>query len=114
MNRVAMYIIRKLHTLVEKDYVILYFHSRATDENIPAISWISNFFKLLNHRYAKCLKGFYIVHPTVLIRTSVWFLSTEPLWEKVVFINKLEELINEHKFDPRMVSIPGRVWEYDR
>ena len=50
------YIIRKLHTLVEKDYVILYFHTGADDDNYPQISWMTNFFRLLNHRYLNVWK----------------------------------------------------------
>lgn len=114
MNRVVMYIIRKLHTLVEKDYVILYFHTGADDDNYPQISWMTNFFRLLNHRYSRCLRAFYIVHPTIALKTTLWFLSNTSFWEKVAFINRLEELIIDHKFDPKMISIPGRVWEYDR
>ena len=62
-------------------------------------------------RYAKCLRGFYFVHPNALLKTTVWFLSTASFWEKVMFINSLEQLINEYKFDPKMISIPGRIWE---
>merc|ERR1712062_169209 len=114
LNRVIMYIIRKLHTLVEKDYIILYLHANSNDKNFPPVSWTCNLFRLLNHRYSKCLRGFYVIHPTVLIKSTIWFLSKDTFWKKVVFIKSMKELVQEHKFEPKMISIPGRVWEYDR
>jgi len=114
LNRVIMYIIRKLHTLVEKDYIIMYLHAKSKDRNFPPVSWTCNLFRLLNHRYSENLRGFYVVHPTVLLKSTMWFLSKTSFWKKIVFISSMKELLQEHRFDPKMISIPGRVWEYDR
>ena len=34
-------------------------------------------------RYSRCLRAFYIIHPTIALKTTLWFLSNTSFWEKV-------------------------------
>ncbi len=47
------------------NYVVVYFHTRTSRDNVPHFWWIRDAYAALTYKYKKNLRAFYVVHPTV-------------------------------------------------
>ena len=66
-EKAVLYLIKILHSVVSKgqDYVVIYFHTKTTKDNVPSYAWIKDVYFTLGYDYKKRLKSFYVVHPTL-------------------------------------------------
>eukprot|EP00299_Pterocystis_sp_00344_P011737 c5529_g1_i1.p1 GENE.c5529_g1_i1~~c5529_g1_i1.p1 ORF type:complete len:514 (+),score=106.34 c5529_g1_i1:118-1542(+) len=113
-DRLLLYIIRELDLVVEREYVIVYFHTKTDSERQPPFSWIKKAMAMLTRKYRKNLKNLLIVHPTMWMKMVFWVITpfvSSKFWQKLVYIDKLQTLMRY--VPPQLVKIPKFVEEYD-
>lgn len=114
LNKVVAYFIYVLDKIVNRDYVIVYLHTLSTEENQPPLSFLKDIYHLVDNKYRRNLKAFYIVHPTLWARIVTWFFTTftaSSIKEKVHFLSGIQYLYDW--IDPDQLDIPAFVLEYD-
>ncbi|XP_053472432.1 rho GTPase-activating protein 1 [Ictalurus furcatus] len=113
-HMLLMYLKQTLDKYVESDYTLIYFHHGMTSENKLSLSWLRDAYREFERKYKKNIKAFYIVHPTLFIRTVLIFfkpLISFKFGRKVHYVNYLSELEEIVKCD--QLVIPSRVRAYD-
>ncbi|TSQ58054.1 Rho GTPase-activating protein 1 [Bagarius yarrelli] len=113
-HMLLMYLKQTLDKYVESDYTLIYFHHGMTSENKLSLSWLRDAYREFERKYKKNIKAFYIVHPTMFIRTVLIFfkpLISFKFGQKIHYVNYLSELEEVVKCD--QLVIPSRVREYD-
>ncbi|CAB4056880.1 Protein GDAP2 homolog [Lepeophtheirus salmonis] len=96
------------------DYVVVYFHSKTSRDNIPSYGWIKDVYRTLSYRYKKNLKAFYIVHPTLWTKLTCWWFSTfmaPAIKNKIINIHALSEL--EPHLNTKELNLPMFITEHD-
>lgn len=109
-----LYLLRVLEPVSHTDYVVFYFHTRTSRDNIPSYWWIKQVYNILPYRFKKNLKAFFVVHPTLWTRMTCWWFSTfmaPAIKNKIVSVNALEEL--DSVVDVRQLSVPMFITEQD-
>ncbi|KAH9500144.1 Ganglioside-induced differentiation-associated protein 2 [Bulinus truncatus] len=113
-EKTLLYMIRIMDPVVETDYVIVYFHTQTTGKNQPAMAYLKMVYSLLDHRYRKNLKHFYIVHPTWWSKLAAWFFTTftaSDIKHKVHNLKGVQFLYT--KMNPDQIDVPQFVHEHD-
>lgn len=114
LNKAVAYFINVLDKIVNRDYVIVYLHTLSSEENQPPLSFLKDLYHLVDNKYRRNLKAFYIVHPTVWAKIVTWFFTTftaSSIKEKVHFLSGIQYLYDW--IDPDQLEIPAFVLEYD-
>ncbi len=109
-----LFLIRELDPVSDHDYVVVYFHTKTSRDNIPSYWWIREVYNALTYKYKKHLKAFYVIHPTLWTKMTLWWFSTfmaPAIKNKIFNIEKLTEL--SAFVDHRALSIPVFVTEQD-
>ncbi|GMI30816.1 hypothetical protein TeGR_g3626, partial [Tetraparma gracilis] len=115
MNRVLLYIIRVMDTIVEREYSVVYVHSQMQSQNQPALAWMQEVTSIFNRKYKKNLKKFFVVHPTFWVKMVFWTLSpiiSDKFWSKLKYISTLAEL--EKYLEIEKLGLPEEVISHDR
>jgi hypothetical protein len=115
MNRVLLYIIRVMDSIVERDYSVVYVHSNVQSANQPKLKWMQEVTAIFNRKYKKNLKKFYVVHPSFWVKMVFWTLSpvvSDKFWGKLIYINTLGELEKYLEIDK--LGLTEEVKEFDR
>lgn len=126
-EKAVLYLIKILHSVVSQgqDYVVIYFHTKTTKDNVPTYAWIKDVYYTLGYEYKKRLKSFYVVHPTLWTKMTCWWLSTfmaPAIKKKIVNIHALKELSSDPLMngdgvglieDDTNLSLPMFIPEYD-
>ncbi|XP_060767045.1 rho GTPase-activating protein 1 [Neoarius graeffei] len=113
-HMLLMYLKQTLDKYVESDYTLIYFHHGMTNENKLSLSWLRDAYREFERKYKKNIKAFYIVHPTMFIRTVLIFfkpLISFKFGRKIHYVNYLSDLEEIVKCD--QLVIPSRVKAYD-
>jgi len=115
LDDIFMYVIRLMDPIVNKDYVVVYLHTHMEEKEKPDFSWLQRAYKILDPRYGKHLKAFYIVHPTFWLKVAETIVSAfmvdDSFWLKVRYIETLRELYNFVSHD--QLVIPEDIHKYD-
>lgn len=114
LNKAVAYFISVLDKIVNRDYVIVYLHTLSSEENQPPLSFLKDIYHLVDNKYRRNLKAFYIVHPTLWARIVTWFFTTftaSSIKDKVHFLSGIQYLYDW--IDPDQLEIPAFVLEYD-
>ncbi|XP_050689363.1 protein GDAP2 homolog [Eriocheir sinensis] len=114
LDKALLYLISLLDPLVRGDYVVVYFHTITTTENHPSLSWIRHVYDMLEYKYKKNLKAFYIVHPTLWTKIMTWWFTTfmaPQIKHKVHSVPGVEYLYDI--IDPDQLEIPAYITEHD-
>lgn len=114
LNKAVAYFISVLDKIVNRDYVIVYLHTLSSEENQPPLSFLKDIYHLVDNKYRRNLKAFYIVHPTVWVRIVTWFFTTftaSSIKDKVHFLSGIQYLYDW--IDPDQLEIPAFVLEHD-
>lgn len=85
-----MYLILTLDSIVQKDYVVVYFHTLTTQDNNPSLTFLKDVYNVLEYKYKKNLRAFYIVHPTFWSRVR-YFLNIVVF---IILFNALRMYVN--------------------
>ncbi|KAL7633838.1 UNVERIFIED_CONTAM: hypothetical protein RMT77_015794 [Armadillidium vulgare] len=114
LDKALLYLIYLLDPLVEKDYVIIYFHTITTSDNHPSMTWIRQVYDVLQYKHKKNLKSFYIIHPTFWTKIMTWWFTTfmaPQIKHKVHTFSGVEYLYDI--IDPDQLEIPAYIIEHD-
>ncbi|XP_078001446.1 protein GDAP2 homolog isoform X2 [Glandiceps talaboti] len=114
LDKTVLYLIQVLDSIVNKDYVIVYFHTLSTPVNHPDLSWIKQVYNLLDYKWKKNLKAFYIIHPTLWCKVLTWFFTTftaSTLKHKIHSHAGVKILYN--LIPPEHLDIPPFVLDHD-
>lgn len=114
LDKALLYMIRLLDPIVEKEYVVVYFHTTTTNDNLPSMNFLKSVYMILDHKYKKNLKSFYIVHPTWWSKLATWFFTTftaSDVKQKVHSLKGVQFLYA--RINPDQLDIPPFVLDYD-
>lgn len=114
LEKALLYLIYILYTVAKQDYVIIYFNTLTNGDNRPSMSWIREVYSVLEYKYRKNLKAFYIVHPTFWTKLMTWGFTTfmaPSIKDKVHGLGGLEYLYAVMDMD--QLQIPTFIREYD-
>ncbi|XP_052807341.1 protein GDAP2 homolog [Mya arenaria] len=114
LEKALLYAIRLLDPIVEQDYVVVYFHTHTSGQNLPPMNFLKNVYHILDHKYKKNLKSFYVVHPTWWSKFATWFFTTftaSDIKQKVHSLKGVQYLYA--KINPDQLDIPSFVLDYD-
>lgn len=114
LEKALLYMIRLLDPIVDRDYVVVYFHTKTTSANLPPMDYLKNIYHTLDHKYKKNLKSFYIVHPTWWSKLATWFFTTftaSDIKRKVHSLKGVQYLYA--KINPDQLDIPPFVLDFD-
>lgn len=90
-DRMLRYIVGKLRD--DEPYSLVYFHAGIV--NRPALRWIVDAYRQIDHNRRKHLVKLYIMHPTFWVRsvhTLMKPILSEKVWRKILTFNQLAEL----------------------
>ncbi|XP_013777729.1 protein GDAP2 homolog [Limulus polyphemus] len=113
-DKALLYLINKLNSVVQQNYVVLYFHSLTTKEHQIPFTFLKEAYDLLDQTYKKHLRAFYIIHPTIRSRMMTWWFTTfaaSTIKDKVHSLPGIEFLYN--LISPDQLDIPEAIIEYD-
>lgn len=113
LTKVLLYVIRVMDHIVNKDYVIVYLHSKMTQEHMPDFSWLRQLHFIFDHKYAKNLRACYVVHPTFWLKAAAVVLSpflNSNFTDKLKYYNRLQDLLSV--VDLQRLNIPSFVFSY--
>lgn len=114
LEKALLYLVRTVDPIVDQDYVVVYFHTRTSRDNIPSYWWIKHVYNTVTYNYKKNLKAFYVVHPTLWTKMTCWWFSTfmaPAIKNKIHNLNALTDLssiVNEQD-----LGIPMFITEQD-
>ncbi|XP_072178085.1 protein GDAP2 homolog [Diadema setosum] len=114
LNKVLLYVIHLLDSVVNQDYVVVYFHTLSTADNQPELNWLKEVYHMVDNRYRKNLKAMYIVHPTFWSRLVTWYFTTftaSSIKGKVHSLGAVHSLYST--IHPDQLDIPPFVIEHD-
>ena len=114
LKQSLLYIIRELHHIVDREYVVIYLHSKVNEEqNLPPISWVNQAFQICGHRFHKNLHKFFVIHPNFRLKSWFYVLSTKSFYQKIEYLDSMTKL-EHHNIDLEHIALPGKSWEYER
>ena len=109
-----LYIIRELHHIVDRDYIVIYLHSYVNEEqNLPPVSWINQCFQICSNRFNKNLNKFFIIHPNFRLKSWFYVLATKSFYQKIIYLDSMTKL-EHYNIDLEHIALPGKSWEYER
>jgi len=111
------YFISTMDPVVNKDYVIVYYHTLVTSENQPSMSLMKQLYQITDQRYKENLKAIYVIHPTVWSKMFSWLYTTFNLGDvskKIQNISMLRDLFTRNLFDADQLSVPDFVVDHDK
>ncbi|XP_015908777.1 protein GDAP2 homolog [Parasteatoda tepidariorum] len=114
LNKAVMYLVLTLDSLVQKDYVVVYFHTLTSNENNPSLTFLKDVYSVLEYKYKKNLRRFYIIHPTFWSRLMCWWFTTftaSSIKDKVQLLGGIEYLY--YLIPPDQLDIPSFILDYD-
>lgn len=114
LNKAIMHLILTLDSIVQKDYIVVYFHTLTTNDNNPSLTFLRDVYNILEYKYKKNLRAFYIVHPTFWSRLMCWWFTTftaSSIKNKVQLLGGIEYLY--HIIPPDQLDIPSFILDYD-
>ncbi|XP_041352655.1 protein GDAP2 homolog [Gigantopelta aegis] len=113
-ERALLYLVRVMEPVVDKDYVVVYFHTQTTKRNQPPMNYLKMAYNLLDNRYKKNLKYFYIIHPTWWSKLATWFFTTFTASDIKPNVHNLKGVQYLYsKMDPDQIDVPPFVMDYD-
>jgi hypothetical protein len=113
-EKVLVYLISVLDQIVNRDYVVIYFHSLTQAQNHPSVNFIRYAFETLDYKYKKNLKGMYVVHPSFWVRVVTWWFLTfkaNALKQKIRFLGGVEFLNQVMPLEK--LQVPSRIMDHD-
>ncbi|XP_076445634.1 protein GDAP2 homolog [Babylonia areolata] len=114
MQRVLLYMVKVMDTVVDTPYVVVYFHTLTSGANHPPMNYLKYAYSMLDNRYRKNLKNFYIVHPTWWSKLATWFFTTftaSDIKPKVHSLSGVQYLYT--KINPDQLDVPQFIHEHD-
>eukprot|EP00911_Craspedida_sp_UC1_P000566 UC1_evm1s435 len=115
LNKSLCHVINTLDSVVDREFVIVYFHAKTTSANQPSTSFLREAYRNLDNRYRKNMRQLYIVHSSLWTKIMVWFFATFTLSDikkKIQHLKGLEFVYDHMSAD--QIEVPDFVSEHDR
>lgn len=114
LERVLLYIVKKLDRVVEKDYVMIWCVNNSSNQNRPGFNWLLNVYRSLSRKYKKNLKSFYLIHPTFMFKFIIKcfrpFVS-DKFWKKLHLCDRVSQVYAD--IDKDTLPLPPSILTYD-
>lgn len=114
LNKVLLYVIHLLDSVVNRDFIVVYFHTMSTTDNQPELSWLKQVYHMVDDRYRRNLRAMYIVHPTFWSKMVSWYFTTftaSDIKSRVHSVGAVHYLYQT--IHPDQLDIPPFVIEHD-
>jgi len=116
MDKIFMFALKLMDGIVNKEYVVVYLHTFMDDKEKPEYTWFQKVYSVMDSRFGKNLKAFYIIHPTFWLKIAESFFATfsasdNTFWSKVKYIDQLRDIYNYISND--QIIIPENIYEFD-
>jgi len=114
LDQALLYLIRIMNPMVDRDYSVVFFCSKTSNENMISYWWLKEIYSQLPYHYKKNLKAFYTVHPSLWTRMTAWWFTTfmaPAIKHKLHNIHEVKEL--DSVINPAEFDIPMFIQEYD-
>lgn len=114
VQRALLYMVKVMDAVVDSPYVVVYFHTLTSGANHPPMNYLKYAYSMLDNRYKKNLKNFYIIHPTWWSKLATWFFTTftaSDIKRKVHSLSGVQYLYT--KINPDQLDVPQFIHEYD-
>ncbi|XP_060077351.1 protein GDAP2 homolog [Ylistrum balloti] len=114
LEKALLYMLRVMEPVVESDYVVVYLHTQTMGSNYPTMNYLREVYSLLDNKYRKNLKTFYVIHPTWWSKLATWFFTTftaSDIKNKVFSLRGVQYLYRS--IAPDQIDVPSFVTNYD-
>ncbi|XP_074647870.1 protein GDAP2 homolog [Tubulanus polymorphus] len=114
LEKALLYLIHVMDQIVNERYVVVYAHSLTTKDNQPALGFLKEVYQIVDERYKRNLKAFYLLHCSVWSKVLTWFFTTftaPNIKNKVHTVRGVEELYT--KINPDQLDLPPFVMDHD-
>lgn len=114
LDKALLYLIKTVDPVASHDYVVMYFHTRTSNDNIPSYWWIKEVYSSLPYRYKKHLKAFFVIHPTMWTKMTTWWFSSfmaPAIKNKIHNVSAITQL--NSVVDEQSLSLPMFITEQD-
>mmetsp|Transcript_16212 Transcript_16212/g.18045 ORF Transcript_16212/g.18045 Transcript_16212/m.18045 type:complete len:634 (-) Transcript_16212:80-1981(-) len=114
LERVFLYIIKQMDSIANKPYIMVYLHTNMGVRRRPQFAWLKRMYLIMDAKYGKNLRAFYILHPTFWLKVWQKIFSTfsqSVFWSKIIYLTRLLELY-EH-VEQEQLKIPDDIYQYD-
>nr|QSG73581.1 ganglioside-induced differentiation-associated protein 2 [Alvinella pompejana] len=114
LDKFTLYLVQLMDNIVNKPYVIVYFHTLTQSDNHLDAGYLRSLYNLLDSRYKQNLGAVYVVHPTFWSKVMTWFFmtfNTTDLKSRIHNIPGLEYLFKRIPMD--QLDIPDFISDYD-
>eukprot|EP00298_Acanthocystis_sp_HF-20_P001611 c12023_g1_i1.p1 GENE.c12023_g1_i1~~c12023_g1_i1.p1 ORF type:complete len:501 (+),score=178.61 c12023_g1_i1:60-1562(+) len=113
-DRLLLFFFRELDPIVEKPFVVVYFHTKLESDRQPPLAWVKKSLSLLPRKYRAKLQNLYVVHPTMWMKMLLWVLTpfiSQEFWTKLVYVEKLDGLYRA--VPVQLLNMPQFVKDHD-
>jgi len=113
MDRVLLYMIRVMHPIAERDFIIIYLHSDQSS-NQPELGWLKYLYNIWDRKYNHNLKSLSIIHPTFWFKVFINIISpfvSASFSEKIKFVDRLIDVYAN--IDASQLQLPDKIFRYD-
>ena len=81
------YFIHVMESVVNKDYILVYFHAQAVSENLPDSNFFKQLYAVVDNRYKTNLRALYVVHASWWLKVSVGKSSSSGIVRSCQFLS---------------------------
>eukprot|EP00736_Rhodelphis_marinus_P008738 Rmarinus@m.27405 len=114
LEKVVLYIIVMMDSIVNNDYSIVVLHC-ATMAEPPEFSWLRHIYNLFDRRYKKNLKTMYVLHPGFFFKSLLSYfkpIMSKKFWNQILTLDSILDLL---RYVPASkLRLPQHVVSHDR
>ncbi|XP_050394787.1 protein GDAP2 homolog [Patella vulgata] len=114
LEKALLYLIRVMDPIADSDFIVVYYHTLTTNQNYIPMAYLKMAYNVLDYKYRKHLRSFYIVHPTWWTKVATWFFTTftaSDIKDKLHIIKGVQYLYSS--ITPDQLDVPTFVLDYD-
>eukprot|EP00795_Rhopilema_esculentum_P017526 gene17526-9150_t len=114
MNKAVSYFVHIMDAIASREYVVVYFHTLATEDNALSMSFLRDMYEMLDIKFRLNLRSIFVVHGSLWDRIITWFFtvfSAATIKDQIKFLSGVQYLYDY--INPEQLQIPPFVLEYD-
>ena len=114
VNKAVSYFIHFMDSIASREFVFIYFHTLTTEDHHLNLTFLKDFYELLDVKYRRNMNALYILHGTIWQRIVAWFFlmaNAASIRDKVNFVGGVQYLNDLVNVD--QLEVPPFIMEYD-
>lgn len=114
LNKAVSYFIHFMDSIASREFVFIYFHTLTTEDHHLNLTFLKDFYELLDVKYRRNMNALYIIHGTIWQRIVAWFFlmaNAASIRDKVNFVGGVQYLNDLVNVD--QLEVPPFIMEYD-